>query len=249
MLLHSRPRAFFTFRGSESRFKAVGPSPTDDFRFFIVPGRSISSVLAVPPGAGLLSLFLVQQALTEAFDARYCAESASGGGDGATPACACSPAAETSDEPSRRRRIEAAALAEFAAVPFLNNELFVLIRALQRLLTCAPKEEEEGGGGVSTNGRPDDVVAPPGDGDKAGCEDPEACLESVLTSQAFRVLAEQSMDRGLDREAAAFLGEAISQMEASVEEAHHDHRLPRPSRYSRCSITAAHKRKRSSDLH
>lgn len=148
------------------------------------------------------------QALTEAFDARHSDESA-----------ACPPTAETPEEPgSRRRRADVAALAEVAAVPFLDNELFVLIRALQRLLLFAPPKEEEGGGGGRAATADDGKI----------CEDPEACLESVLTSQAFRVLAEQSTDRGLDGEAAAFLEQAIDQMEeAFVGEAH---RLPRPSR-------------------
>ena len=70
------------------------------------------------------------------------------------------------------------------------------------------------------------TAAAAGDGGKL-CEDPEACLESVLTSQAFRVLAEQSMDRGLDGEAAAFLEQAIGEMEVFVGE---EHRLPRPTR-------------------
>lgn len=121
-----------------------------------------------------------------------------------------------------------AALAELAAVPFLDNELFMLIRALHRLLLSAPEqgEEEEEGKTTSSRGTTAAVAPPGGDAGKI-CENPEACLESVLTSRAFRTLAEQSMDRGLDGKAAAFLDEAIGQMEAFLEE---PHRLPRPSK-------------------
>lgn len=124
--------------------------------------------------------------------------------------------------------MDVAALAEIAAVPFLDNELFVLIRALQRLLQCSAKEEDEGAGvGVGGGATSGNV-----------CEDPEACLESVLTSQSFRVLAEQRIERGLDGEAAGLLEEAIGQMKAFVEEGH---RLPRPSR---CAIATTTKRSR-----
>lgn len=67
-----------------------------------------------------------------------------------------------------------------------------------------------------------------GDGGQTVCGNPEACLDSLLTSRAFRVLADQSAERGLDEKAAAYYEQATGLVESVVEE--EGGLLPRPSR-------------------
>lgn len=123
-----------------------------------------------------------------------------------------------------------AALDEFAAVPFLDHELFMLVRAIEKERlgedegAGIQEEPASGGGGSSSSAAP----AADDDGETRLCERPAACLEYLLTSQAVRVRADESMERGLEKKAAASLEEANGLMEAFLQERH---RLPRPSRY------------------
>ncbi|CAN0243177.1 unnamed protein product, partial [Ectocarpus fasciculatus] len=163
------------------------------------------------------------QALTEAFASRYrLAGSASpGGGDSA---------GSSSSQDLSSPRSDVAALDEFAAVPFLDHELFMLVRAIEKERLGeedgAGKEEEpaSGRGSSSSSAAP----AADDDGETRLCERPAACLEYLLTSQAVRVRADESMERGLEKKAAASLEEANGLMEAFLKEGH---RLPRPSRH------------------
>ncbi|CAN0169982.1 unnamed protein product [Pylaiella littoralis] len=220
------------------------------------------------------------QALTEAFAARYLARPTACAAKGCGGACTCSsppPRRDEGPDGSRRRCrsccscccCDAAALDEFASVPFLENELFVLVRGLQRLCSTEGKEggqeEKDVNAPTSASGtwKPLSTRGRGGDGDGGGggcgcgcdcgcdcggdisggeknCDNPEASLECVLTSLGLRLLAEQSFDRGLDEQAAAYFEEAISALSEYGEEeeggeggafGQGGHRLPRPRRY------------------
>ncbi|CAM9766861.1 unnamed protein product, partial [Scytosiphon promiscuus] len=197
------------------------------------------------------------QALAEAFAARYKSSigpaSPAGGGE----ACACSPPPQSQggdEDPSSRLRAETAALAELAAAPFMDNELFVLIRALEQQLLNERRRERRRGNAAGAAGETGEAAA---DGEGSGgatdagggekdwavgaaasaeldgghtiCGKPGACLDSLLTSRALRVLAEESAEKGLDEKAAAYFEQAKSLVEDVVEE--EEGRLPRPSRY------------------
>lgn len=112
-------------------------------------------------------------------------------------ACACSMVSSDS-VPSQElsRRLDVAALDHMSAVPFMGNELFELIRALQQ-----PRERQ--GAKEST----DSGVRLP---DGKICDEPDVALECVLTCQAYRTLAEQSVEKGLAGLGANFFNEAIS---------------------------------------
>ncbi|CAM9113237.1 unnamed protein product [Ectocarpus sp. 13 AM-2016] len=166
------------------------------------------------------------QALTEAFAGRY--SGAASPGDSAGDS-------SSSSQELNSRRSDVAALDEFAAVPFLDDELFMLVRAIEeeRLgeKEGAGKDKEPATGGSSssaTGACSESPTAAEGDVETSLCERPAACLEFLLTSQAVRVRADESMEKGLDREAAASLKEANSLMEAFLDEGQ---RLPKPRRY------------------
>ncbi|CAM9692896.1 unnamed protein product, partial [Ectocarpus sp. 8 AP-2014] len=168
------------------------------------------------------------QALTEAFVGRY---------SGAAPPGDSAGGSSSSSQELKSRRSDVAAFDEFAAVPFLDHELFMLVRAIEEERLGeekgAGKEKESAAGGGSssssaTGACSESPTATDGDGETILCERPAACLEFLLTSQAVRVRADDSMERGLDEEAAASLKEANSLMEAFLEEGK---RLPRPSRH------------------
>lgn len=134
---------------------------------------------------------MLQQALTEAYAAKH-----SGGSVDVGLAYACSmvssgsvPSAELS------RRLDVAALDYMSAVPFMDNEFFELIRALEQ-----PRERQ--GAKEST----DSGVRLP---DGKICDEPDVALERVLTSQTYRTLAEQSVEKGLAGLGAKFFNEAI----------------------------------------
>lgn len=109
----------------------------------------------------------------------------------------CSPLRDSSSNPELRHLLEVAALDDIASVPFMDNELFVLIRMLEQ----QHGREEMGEPSSGDVERPDGAIS----------EDPASSLESVLTSQAYRILAEQSMDEGLAQEAANYFDEAYSE--------------------------------------
>ncbi|CAB1105957.1 unnamed protein product [Ectocarpus sp. CCAP 1310/34] len=166
------------------------------------------------------------QALTEAFAGRYSGAASPGDSAGGS---------SSASQELNSRWSDMAALDEFAAVPFVDHELFMLVRAIEeeRLggKEGAGKENEPAGGGSSssaTGACSESPTAAEGDLETSLCERPAACLEFLLTSQAVRVRADESMEKGLDKEAAASLEEANSLMEAFLEEGQ---RLPRPSRY------------------
>lgn len=113
-------------------------------------------------------------------------------------ACACS-MISSDNAPSQElsRRLDVAALDYISAVPFMDNELFVLLRTLEQ-----PRERQGAKESTDSGVRlPDDKL----------CEEPEIALECVLTSQAYRTLAEQSVEKGLTGLGANFFSEAISQ--------------------------------------
>ncbi|CAM9129653.1 unnamed protein product [Ectocarpus sp. 4 AP-2014] len=169
------------------------------------------------------------QALTEAFAGRYSGAASPGDSAGGS---------SSSSQELNSRRLDVAALDEFAAVPFLDHELFVLVRVIEEERLAEEKgagnEKEPASGGSSsssssaTGACSESPTAVDGDGETSLCERPAACLEFLLTSQAFRVRADESMERGLDKEAAASLKEANGLMEAFLEEGQ---RLPRPCRH------------------
>lgn len=141
----------------------------------------------------------------------------------------------SSSQELNSRRSDVAALDEVAAVPFLDYELFMLVRAIEEERLAeeegAGKEKEpasDGSSSSATGACSESPTAAGGDGETSLCERPAACLEYLLTSQAVRVRADESMERGLDKEAAASLKEANSLIEAFLKEGQ---RLPRPSRY------------------
>lgn len=77
----------------------------------------------------------------------------------------------------------------------MDNELFVLIRALEER---SGAETEPGNAGVHL---PSGRV----------CDDADSFLDSILTSQAYRALAEQRLEKGLTQEAAKCFEEAYEQ--------------------------------------
>lgn len=95
------------------------------------------------------------------------------------------------------RRLDVAALDYISAVPFMDNEFFELIRALEQPRLWQGAKEAI-----------DSVVRLP---DGKMCKEPDVALECVLTSQAYRTLAEQSVEKGLARLGANYFNDAISQ--------------------------------------
>lgn len=109
-------------------------------------------------------------------------------------ACTCSTEGNCPSREEPSHRLDVAALDEIAAVPFMDNELFVCIRELEQL------HQQEG----VEDSNADDTEFP----NDETYHEAETSLEAVYTSQAYRILAEQSMDKGLTQEAAVQFEEA-----------------------------------------
>lgn len=145
--------------------------------------------------------------MAEAYAARY-----SGGSTAVGCACTCSADAAEGDIPPSHdlsHHLDVAALDEVATVPFMDNELFVFIRELEQLRQQEETEKSHAG----------DVEISHGETYRKA----ETSLEAVYTSQAFRILAEQSMDKGLTQEAANQFDEAYREGSSYLPD-----RCPRP---------------------
>lgn len=140
-----------------------------------------------PPASSVYRL----QAMSESYAARY-----SGGSMKTADFCMCS---ARSDIPSEQQGLCAAmaALDEIVALPFKDNKLFMLLTKLEERLG-----QEKG------TEKPSDAAVQATDNTY---EDPEVALEAVLTSQAYRIRADQHMENGRTQEAATCFDEAHSE--------------------------------------
>ena len=151
-------------------------------RIVLKPSVSLSSFVARH----------TKQALTEAYAAKHSGASVDVGDN-----CACSIPSDSSRSQELSRRLDVTALDYISAVPFVDNEFFELIRALEQ-----PRERQGAKEPIDSSG----VQLPDG----TMCEEPDVALECVLTSQAYRTLAEQSVAKGLAGPGANFFNEAIN---------------------------------------
>lgn len=115
-------------------------------------------------------------------------------------ACPCPISSDTSPSQELSRRLDVEALDYISAVPFIGNELFELIRRLEQ-----PRERQGGKEPLDSSGS--GVQLPDG----KMCLEPGVALESVLTSQRYRTLAEECVEKGRVDQAAGFFNEAVRQ--------------------------------------
>ncbi|CAM9122880.1 unnamed protein product [Ascophyllum nodosum] len=135
------------------------------------------------------------QALTEVFRSRCTGRLVKDDG-----VCKCSAARDKPSSSEARHDAAMAALDEIAMVSFMDNDLLMMIRALE-----GQRQQKEGKAPVATGLEvTDDTDGPDGN----TSQDPEAMLESLLTSQFYRMLAEQYLEGGSPHEAAKWYDEA-----------------------------------------
>lgn len=201
----------------------------------ILPPRKLSHSPIAPLFPIIYAHPLFLQALAEAFAAKHKASIAPVSPASGDEACPCSQSREVDHDPTSRLRVQTAALAELAAAPFMDNELFVLMRGLEQQLLGERQRREGTEDEPSIGGEKDRAPAAAGevvlvdlDRGHTACGNPSACLDSLLTSRAYRVLADQSAEKGLDEKAAAYFEQAKGLVEDAVEK--EGGRLPRPSR-------------------
>ena len=138
---------------------------------------------------------LHSQAMTEVFRSRCTGRLVKDDG-----VCKCSAARDKPSSSEARHDAAMAALDEIAMVSFMDNDLLMMIRALE-----GQRQQKEGKAPVATGLEvTDDTDGPDGN----TSQDPEAMLESLLTSQFYRMLAEQYLEGGSPHEAAKWYDEA-----------------------------------------
>lgn len=161
------------------------------------------------PSTAILCCFnvcLVSQAFAEAYAAKY-----SKAAENLGSVCTCPARGNTSSEGV----IETSAVCvvdEVATAPFLDNELFMLFRRLELQLGreenhhqfCSHQRKEQWELKEVNDAK---IENPTG---QAEC-DVKTWLEALHLSQACRVLADQSLEKGQSDEAARFFDEAYSE--------------------------------------
>lgn len=151
-------------------------------------------------------MFLSGQALAEAHTSRYSSDSVT-----MINACTCPTEAISSRSEDLDCKCAVAAIEEVACLPFKNHELFMLVRELELQLEKErmargqrDQPSEQGKANVSNTSN---TGTPGGETESAT----EKSLDSLYTSQAYRMLAERSMDDGQAQEAAICFDKAYAQ--------------------------------------
>lgn len=146
------------------------------------------------------------QALAEAHAARYSNALGAVG-----TACTCSVEGENASSEEMAHAAAALAVDEVAAVAFVGNELFMLIRELEVQLEREGKQSEPRSNLPTEEGADEENDANVGkQSHQAACE-ARTSLGALRLSHTYRMLAEESMDRGQADEAAALYDEAYTE--------------------------------------
>lgn len=115
--------------------------------------------------------------------------------------CTCSTSSDSPQTEEKLNRSIGEALNIISSVPFMDNEMFTLIKALEHSIGQVDAKEAGKAKKMKSIQLPDGRI----------CEDPEIWLESVFTSQAYRMLGEQSADKGQAEKADKHFEEAYSE--------------------------------------